>query len=102
MEDISPFKTFFAAVYRQDAKGFPEGGYQMENALSVQDALRGMTIWAAKSNFEEGEKGSLEKGKFADFIILDRDLVTIPASQVLASTVLATYIGGEKVYEKQK
>jgi predicted amidohydrolase YtcJ len=101
VEDISPFKTFLAAVFRVDAQGFPAGGYQVENALSPQDALRGMTIWAAKSNFEEGEKGSLEKGKFADFIILDKDLITSDAKDVLNTTVLATYIGGEKVYSKK-
>jgi hypothetical protein len=100
VEDISPFKTFLAAVFRIDAKGFPQGGYQMENALSRQDALRGMTIWAAKSNFEETEKGSLEKGKWADFIILDQDLMTVPAKEVLETRVLATYIGGSKVYGK--
>ncbi len=98
VEDISPFKTFYAAVFRIDAKNFPKGGYQMENALSRQQALRGMTIWAAKSNFEESEKGSLEAGKFADFIILDRDLMTVPAEQVLQTKVLATFVGGEKVY----
>lgn len=100
VEDLSPFKTFLASVFRQDAKGYPEGGYQMENALSRQEAIRGMTIWAAKSNFEEGEKGSLEKGKFADFIILDRDLMTVTPIEVLKTTVLATYIGGTRVYGK--
>jgi predicted amidohydrolase YtcJ len=100
VEDISPFKTFLAAVFRQDAKGYPSEGYQMENALSRQDAIRGMTIWAAKSNFEEGEKGSLEKGKLADFIILDRDLISVPPTEVLQTTVLATFIGGMKVYGK--
>jgi predicted amidohydrolase YtcJ len=100
VEDISPFKTFYAAVFRTDAKDFPAGGYQMENALSREQALRGMTIWAAKSNFEEGEKGSLEKGKWADFIILDQDLMNASAKEVLESRVLATYIGGSKVYGK--
>lgn len=101
VEDISPFKTFLAAVFRVDAKGWPDGGYQMENALSRQEAIRGMTIWAARSNFEESEKGSLEKGKFADFIILDRDLMTIDAKEVLNTTVLSTYISGEKVFQKK-
>ena len=75
VEDISPFKTFYAAVVRKDAKGWPENGFQMENALTREEALRGMTIWAAKANFEEHEKGCLEKGKFADFVILDKDLM---------------------------
>lgn len=101
VEDISPFKTFYAAVFRQDASGFPKGGFQMENALTREETLKGMTIWAAKSNFEEKEKGSLEKGKFADFIILDRDIMKVPEKDILNTQVLSTYINGEKVYEKQ-
>jgi predicted amidohydrolase YtcJ len=100
VEDISPFKTFFAAVVRQDAKGFPAGGYQMENALSCEETLRGMTIWAAKASFDEKQKGSLEKGKFADFIILDTDLMSCEAAAVLKTKVLATYSAGKKVYGK--
>lgn len=101
VEDISPFKTFFAAVVRKDAKGWPEGGYQMENALTREEALRGMTIWAARSNFEEKEKGSLEKGKLADFIILDNDLMKMSENDLLQVKVLKTFVGGEKVYEKK-
>lgn len=98
VEDISPFKTFYAAVFRMDDKAYPAGGFQMENALTREQALRGMTIWAAKSNFEEREKGSLEKGKWADFILLDRDLMTVPAGEVLSTKVLATYVAGGKVF----
>ncbi|MEO6302214.1 MAG: amidohydrolase [Bacteroidia bacterium] len=98
VEDISPFKTFFVAVARQDAKGFPKGGFQMENALSRQETLKGMTIWAAYSNFEEKEKGSLEKGKLADFVILDTDIMKCTIEDVLNSKVLFTYLNGEKVY----
>ncbi len=101
VEDISPFKTFYAAVVRKDAKGWPENGYQTENALTREEALRGMTIWAAKSNFEENEKGSLEVGKLADFIILDKDLMKANEKELLQVQVLKTYIGGEKVYEKK-
>jgi predicted amidohydrolase YtcJ len=100
VEDICPIKTFYAAVFRIDAKGYPAGGFQPENALTRQQALKGMTIWAAKANFEENEKGSLEKGKLADFIILDRDLMKVPAGEVLKTRVLATYVGGEKVFGK--
>ena len=100
VEDISTFKTFFASVVRQDAKGFPAGGYQMENALTRQETIRGMTIWAAKASFEEKQKGSLEKGKFADFIILDTDLMNCPIADILKTKVLATYSGGKKVYGK--
>lgn len=101
VEDISPFKTFFAAVVRKDAKGWPANGYQMENALTREEALRGMTIWAAKSNFEEKEKGSLEPGKLADFIILDKNIMKISENELLQINVLKTYVGGEKVFEKK-
>jgi len=101
VEDISTFKTFYAAVVRKDAKGWPDAGYQMENALSREETLKGMTIWAAKSNFEENEKGSLEKGKFADFVILDEDLMKVAPEKILEVKVLKTFLGGEKVYEKK-
>ncbi len=101
VEDISTFKTFYAAVVRKDAKGWPAEGYQMENALTREQTLRGMTIWAAKSNFEENEKGSLEKGKLADFIILDTDIMKGAPEKILNIQVLKTFVGGEKVYEKK-
>lgn len=98
VEDISTFKTFYAAVIRKDAKGWPAAGFQMENALSREETLRGMTIWAAKANFEENEKGSIEKGKLADFVILDADIMKVVAQKLLNVKVLATFLGGEKVY----
>jgi hypothetical protein len=101
VEDISPFKTFYAAVVRQDAKGFPANGFQTENALSKEESLRGMTIWAAKASFEEKEKGSLENGKAADFIMLDTDLLKCDNAAILKATVLQTYINGEKVFTKK-
>src|SRR5215831_805083 len=99
VEDISPFKTFYAAVVRKDAKGWPANGFQMENALTREETLRGMTIWAAKANFEETEKGSLEKGKFADFVILDNDLMKEVPEKLLQVKVLKTFVGGENVYD---
>jgi predicted amidohydrolase YtcJ len=101
VEDISPVKTFYAAVFRQDANGWPAGGFEMENSLTREEAIRGMTIWAAKANFEEHEKGSLEKGKFADFVLLDKDLMKADAKDVLNTKVLMTFVGGEKVFERK-
>jgi predicted amidohydrolase YtcJ len=98
VEDISPFKTFLASVGRVDAKGFPEGGFQSENALSREQTIRGMTIWAAKASFLEKEVGSLEVGKKADFIILAQDLMQVPVNKILDTKVVATFSGGKKVY----
>jgi predicted amidohydrolase YtcJ len=98
VEDISPFKTFLAAVGRVDAKGFPEGGFQMENGLTREQTIRGMTIWAAKASFLEKEVGSLEAGKKADFIILAQDLMQVPVNKILDTKVVATYSGGKKVF----
>jgi predicted amidohydrolase YtcJ len=101
VEDISTLKTFYAAVVRKDVKGWPAAGYQMENALTREEALRGMTIWAAKSNFEEQEKGSLEKNKLADFIIVDQDLMKIAPEKILQVKVLSTFINGENVFTRK-
>jgi predicted amidohydrolase YtcJ len=101
VEDISPIKTFYAAVFRQDAKEWPAGGFEMENALTREEAIRGMTIWAAKANFEEHEKGSIEKGKFADFVMLDTDLMNAAEKEVLNTKVLMTFVNGEKVFERK-
>jgi len=98
VEDISTLKTFYAAVVRKDVKGWPANGYQVENALSREQALRGMTIWAARANFEENEKGSLEKGKFADFVLLDEDLMKVAPENMLRIKVKMTYLGGERVF----
>jgi predicted amidohydrolase YtcJ len=100
VEGISPFKTFFAAVARQDGKGFPAGGYQTENALTREQTLRGITIWAAKAAFEEKEKGSLEIGKAADFIVLDKDLITCDIADVLKTSINEMFINGKRVYKK--
>ena len=99
VEKINPLYTFYAAVARKDLKGFPEGGFQMENALSREDALRGMTIWGAYANFEEKEKGSIEVGKFADFILLNTDIMKCQIDLVPHAKLRATYVNGEKVLE---
>ena len=96
VEQVSPFLTFYAAVARQDLEQYPDGGYQMENALTREETLKGMTIWAAYSNFEENEKGSIEVGKFADFIILDTDIMTIDAHQIPNIKVVKTFEDGKE------
>lgn len=98
VEDISPFKTFLAAVFRVDAKGYPAGGFQPEDALTREQAIRGMTIWAAKADCLEKEIGSLEVGKKADLVILNKDLMDVPAAEVLQVKPEATYASGVKVY----
>jgi predicted amidohydrolase YtcJ len=98
VESPNPFLTFYAAVARKDLSGFPENGFQPENALSRKETLKGMTIWAAYANFEEMEKGSLEVGKFADFVVLSQDIMEVDIKKIPQTAVLATYIGGEKVF----
>jgi predicted amidohydrolase YtcJ len=98
IEGIEPLHTFYAAVARMNDKGYPPGGFQKENALTREEALRSITIWAAKASFEERFRGSLEKDKLADFVILDRDIMTEAEPEILQTRVVATYLGGKKVY----
>jgi predicted amidohydrolase YtcJ len=98
IEQVNPFLTFYAAVARKDTSGYPDDGFRADQALSREEALRGMTIWAAFSNFEEHEKGSLEIGKAADFILLDQDIMTVAIDQIPNMQVSATYSNGELVY----
>jgi predicted amidohydrolase YtcJ len=99
IEEINPLLTFYAAVARIFENGDPEGGFQMENALSREEALRSMTIWAAKGSFEEDIKGSIEPGKFADFVILEKDIMTVNQAEIPHINILKTYLDGEMVYE---
>ncbi len=101
VENINPMYTFYAATERKNLQGRPAGGFQIDNALSRIEALRGMTMWAAKANFEEKEKGSIEVGKYADFVILDQDIMKTKGSNLPNVKVLKTYINGVKVYEKK-
>ncbi|MGJ8713867.1 MAG: amidohydrolase [Maribacter stanieri] len=94
VENVSPFLTFYAAVARMDTSGYPKGGFQMDEALSREEALKGMTIWAAYSNFEEDEKGSIEAGKFADFVIYDKDMMTVPVEEISTIRAEQTFISG--------
>ncbi|WP_431136511.1 amidohydrolase [Psychroserpens mesophilus] len=96
VEHVSPFLTFYASVARQDLEQYPKGGFQKENGLSREETLKGMTIWAAYSNFEENEKGSIEAGKFADFIVIDKDIMTVDLKEIPSTKVEQTFVGGEE------
>lgn len=100
VEGISPVATFYAAVVRKDARGNPEGGYMKENALSRREALMGMTIWNAVANFEDHYKGSLQVGKVADFVIMDRDLMKCREESIAGATVDLTVINGTVVFAR--
>lgn len=97
VEQVSPFLTFYAAVARKDLDNYPEGGYQMKDALSREETLKGMTIWAAYSNFEENEKGSIEVGKFADFTVYSGNLMVVPIEEVPRIKAEQTFIAGKRV-----
>jgi hypothetical protein len=97
VEEVNPMLTFHAAVARKDSKEYPKDGFQMENALTRAETLRGMTIWAAFSNFEEKEKGSLEVGKWADFVMYDQDLMKVKENKIVKMKPTNTYLKGQKV-----
>jgi predicted amidohydrolase YtcJ len=102
IEKVNPMHTFYAAVARKDIKNYPENGFRKEEGLSREESLKGMTIWAAYSNFEENEKGSIEKGKYADFVVLDQDIMTVSEKKIPTTKVVANFINGEMVYYLRK
>ncbi len=97
IENISPLYTFYAAVARKDLAGSPDAGFQMENAISREDALRSITIWPAMGSFDESNRGSLEPGKAADIVILDKDIMECDEAEIPESGVIATYVDGVEV-----
>ena len=101
VEEISPIMTFYSAVVRKDMNGYPDEGFQMENSINRADALTAMTSWGAYANFEEEEKGSIEFGKDADFIILDNDLITSAENRIPFTNIVATFINGELVFNRR-
>jgi len=100
VEHFNPLYGFHAAIARVDASNFPAAGFQPENALSRIDALRGMTIWAAHACFQEKKRGSIEKGKDADFVILDEDIMLANAKKIRGIKTLRTVVAGQTVYER--
>ena len=100
VEAVNPLLSFHSAVARQDADNWPAGGWYPEQRMTREEALKSMTIWPAYAGFQEATMGSLTPGKLADFVILDRDIMTVADRDILGTSVLATYIGGKAVYER--
>lgn len=101
IEDISPLKTFYAAVSRKDLRGWPSKGFQPENAFSKKEALYSITLWPSKGSFDEQQRGSVETGKAADFVLLDKDIMNCQEKDIPNATVLDTFLNGEKVFCKK-
>jgi predicted amidohydrolase YtcJ len=101
VERVNPLYSFHAAVSRTDDDGWPAGGWFPAEKMTREEALKSITIWPAYAAFQEQVMGSLTPGKYADFVILDQDIVRVPEQLILKTRVLATYIGGKAVYEQR-
>lgn len=101
VEPVNPIPSFYASVSRMTLKGEPEGGYEPEEKMTREQALRSYTLDAAYGAFEEKIKGSIEKGKLADFAILSKNIMTVPEKEILTTEVVTTIVGGKVVYEKK-
>jgi predicted amidohydrolase YtcJ len=99
VEEVNPLLTFHAAVTRQDPTNWPAGGWYPEQKMTREEALQSMTIWPAYAGFQEKILGSLTPGKYADFVVLDRDIMRVPDTEILAARVISTWIGGRAVYQ---
>ena len=101
VEPINPIASFFASVTRQTLKGEPAGGYEPDEKMTRDQALRSYTLDAAYGAFEEKIKGSIEVGKLADFTVFSQDLMTVPEDQLLSTQISMTIVGGKVLYEKK-
>jgi predicted amidohydrolase YtcJ len=100
VEKVNPLISFHSSISRQDEKNWPEGGWRPEEVMTRDQALLSMTMWPAYAAFQEAELGSITVGKRADFVVLDKDIMQIPATEVLSTGVVATFFGGRQVYPK--
>ena len=98
VEQVNPLISFHSSITRQDAKNWPAGGWYPDEKMTRDEALKSMTIWPAYAAFQDSVMGSLRAGKYADFVVLDRDIMAVPDTAVLGTRVLATYLGGRAVY----
>ena len=99
VEEVNPLLTFHAAVTRQDPTNSPAGGWFPEQKMTREEALQSMTIWPAYAGFQESVLGSLTPGKYADFTVLDKDIMRVPDTEILSTRVISTWIGGKRVYD---
>lgn len=98
VEMVNPLISFHSAISRQDAKNSPPGGWRPQERMTREQALLSMTLWPALAAFQEKELGSITVGKRTDFTVLDQDIMTVPFERVLATKVVATYVGGKKIF----
>ncbi|MEO5903839.1 MAG: amidohydrolase family protein [Gemmatimonadaceae bacterium] len=99
VEEVNPLISFHSAISRQDATNWPQGGWYADQAMTRSEALKAMTIWPAYAGFQEKIMGSISPGKYADFVVLDRDIMSVPASEILQTRVTSTWLGGKAVYQ---
>lgn len=99
VEPINPLASFYASVARKTLDGTPNDGYEPNQRMSREEALRTYTLDAAFGAFEEDSKGSIEVGKLADFTVYTQDLMKVPEDKILATGIQMTIVGGEIVYE---
>lgn len=99
VEPVDPLPSFFASIARKTLKGFPEGGFEADQSMSRDEALRSFTLDAAFGEFEEDFKGSIEVGKAADFTVFNKNIMTVPEMEILETKVAMTIIAGEVLYE---
>jgi len=100
VEVVSPFRGLYACVTRQLPDGTPAGGWQPQEKISLDACIRAYTSDSAYAEFEEGKKGELKVGEYADFVILSNDLTKVPPASILNTEVIRTVVGGRTVYEK--
>ena len=99
VETLSPLAGIHAALTRQDAQGRPDGGWYPEERITIHEAIQAYTLGAAYASHEETQRGSIELGKFADLVVLDRDIVSTPPSEILRTRVLMTLVNGEIAFD---
>ena len=100
VDPVNPMIRFHSAISRQDADGWPAGGWFPAERMTRDEALASMTLWPAYASFTEQQAGSITPGKFADFVVLDQDIMTVAPERILETSVLLTVLGGRTVYER--